>query len=409
MMRRVVITGIGMITPVGTGMDKSWSSLLSGQSGVQEVQSFDPSKFRVKIAGEVKDFDPRTFMSLTQQDRMGRGAQYTYAVTQMAIEDAGLSIGELTSSMVGFYLGSTMGEAQVLENIVKNQVLGRPVPRQEYMHFPSHQMISTVMDEFKLNGPSNFFYNACAAGNYAIGMAADLIRRGKVDIAVSGGVDVISEVAFTGFNRLLSLDPERCRPFDKNRKGLVVSEGAAVLIMEEMEHALKRGANIYAEFSGYGLGMDAHHVTAPHPQGEGALRSIETALANAHLKPEDIDYISAHGTGTPANDKAESYAIKKVFGEQGDLPPVSSIKSMLGHAMGAASAIEAAASCLMITNQVMLPTINFEEPDTNCIQDCVANIPREAEIRHIASNAFAFGGNTACIILSRFQEEVQPS
>lgn len=156
MMRRVVITGIGMITPVGTGMDKSWSSLLSGQSGVQEVQSFDPSKFRVKIAGEVKDFDPRTFMSLTQQDRMGRGAQYTYAVTQMAIEDAGLSIGELTSSMVGFYLGSTMGEAQVLENIVKNQVLGRPVPRQEYMHFPSHQMISTVMDEFKLNGPSNF-------------------------------------------------------------------------------------------------------------------------------------------------------------------------------------------------------------------------------------------------------------
>ena len=403
MNKKVVVTGIGIISPVGTGKEKFWNSLKGGISGISEITSFDCSQYRVKIGGEVKDFRPEKYMSLTQAARSGRAAQYTYAGAKMALEDAGIDVESLQGKRVGVCMGTTMGEVQVVEKIDKSiyrQKIDevRPELFRQYM---SNNITAFTMDELGLEGPQYLFSNACAAGNYAIGYARDLITWGKSDIAIAGGVDPFSRVAFTGFNRLFSLTSDICSPFDKNRKGLVVSEGAGILILEDEKRAKARGANIYAEIKGYGLGMDAHHMTSPHPEAEGAIASIYGALKSAGLSADDIDYISAHGTGTPANDRIESCAIRKVFSSASKIPPVSSIKSMLGHAMGAASALEAAACCLMLQNQTILPTMNFATPDPECIEDCVPNSPRSQRLRNVISNAFAFGGNTSCLVLSK--------
>lgn len=403
MNKRIVITGIGVVSPVGTGKNLFWNRLINGVSGIGEVKSFDCSEYRVKIGGEVKDFKPEDFMSSEQIVRGGRAAQYTYAGAKMALEDAGIALDDLRKKTVAVYMGTTMGEAQHIEEINKkiatNKITGRE--GRLFKQYLGRNITSFLMTEMGLSGPQYVFTNACAAGNYAIGFATDEIKKGKADIAIAGGVDPFSRIAFTGFSRLLSLTPDICRPFDKNRKGLVVSEGAGVLILEEYEHAVSRGAEIYAEIKGYGLGMDAHHITSPHPEGDGEIRSMTLALENSGLSTSDIDYISAHGTGTQANDKIESLAIKKVFDSAGKIPAVSSIKSMLGHAMGAASALEAAACCLMIRNQKIVPTINYTSPDPDCIKDCVANVAREQKLNNVMSNAFAFGGNTSCLILSK--------
>ncbi|MCX7920489.1 MAG: beta-ketoacyl-[acyl-carrier-protein] synthase family protein [Clostridia bacterium] len=403
MEKKVVITGIGVISPVGTGKKKFWNSLVNGVSGVAEIKSFDTSEFRVKIAGEIKDFDAEKYLSESQISKSGRAAQYTYAGTKMAIEDAGIELQKLKDKNVAVCMGTTMGEVQVVEEIDKKICSQKEedIKPELYNQYMSNNITSFVMQELDLKGPQYLFTNACAAGNYAIGYASDLIKRGKADMAIAGGVDPFSRVAFTGFHRLLSLTPDICSPFDKNRKGLVVGEGAGILILEELESAKARGATIYAEVKGYGLGMDAHHMTSPHPEGEGAIASIWSALKSASLSVDEIDYISAHGTGTPANDKIESIAIRKVFEGAKKIPPVSSIKSMMGHAMGAASALEAAACCLMIQHQTIIPTINFETPDPDCIEDCVPNVARKQALNHVLSNAFAFGGNTSCLVLSK--------
>ncbi len=404
MAKRVVVTGVGVISPVGMGKKKFWDCLAHGISGIGEIKSFDCSDFRVKIGGEVKDFTPDDFLRADQIKKSGRAAQYTYASAKMALEDAGLESNSLQEMRAAVCMGTTMGEVQVVEEIDRKHCGGKPdeIEPSLYRQYMSNNITAFVMEELGLKGPQFLFSNACAAGNYAIGYASELIKRGKADVALAGGVDPFSRVAFTGFNRLLSLTPDVCRPFDKNRKGLVVSEGAGVLILEDMDRAAARGAPVYAEIKGYGLGMDAYHMTSPHPEGEGAITSMAAALQNAGLTADDIDYISAHGTGTPANDKIESYAIRKVFGGARKIPPVSSIKSMIGHAMGAASALEAAACCLMLQKQTLLPTINFTTPDPECIEDCVPNMARKQELKHAISNAFAFGGNTSCLVLSQY-------
>lgn len=403
MKKRVAITGIGVVSPVGTGKEKFWRNLAAGVSGIGPVKTFDCSPFTVKIAAEVKDFQPDDFLSPKQQTACGKFLKFAFAATKMALDDAGVIKSGLNRQPIALCLGTTMGDQSVEREWVNELVnAGRweEIDGAGLEAGIRHSAITSFLArEFGLNGPQFLFNNACAAGNYSLGYASDLIRDEEVTLAVAGGVDVMAITAFAGFHRLISLAPDNCRPFDKDRRGLVLGEGAGMLVLEDMEQALKRGAHIYAEFSGYGLGMDAYHITSPAPGGDGAIRCMKEALAGAGLPYRDIDYICAHGTGTPANDKYESFAVNQVFKEAP--PPVSSIKSMLGHSLGAASAIEAAACCLMMENNLIAPTINFETPDQECAVDCVPNQARSQKLRHVMSNAFAFGGNAASIILSK--------
>jgi 3-oxoacyl-[acyl-carrier-protein] synthase II len=403
MSRRVAVTGIGVISPVGTGKEKFWASLAGGVSGIGPVTAFDCGALRVKIGGAVKDFDPRNYLDARQLRNSGRAAQYAYAAAQMALADAGIGPETLAAGPVAVCMGSTMGEIQAVEAM--NEVICHSgiaaVTPEAYAQARSDGIITFPVTKLGLSGPRHLFLNACASGNYALGYAAALIRRGRVGRALAGGVDVFSKTALIGFNRLLSLTPDRCRPFDRDRRGLVVSEGAGVLLLEELETAVARGASIYAEVKGYGLGTDAYHITSPHPEGAGAAASMAAALQDAGTAAAEIDYICAHGTGTSANDKTESRAIRAVFKDAGRLPPTSSIKSMLGHAMGAAGGLEAAACCLMLKRQIILPTINFATPDPECIPDCVPNEARRARLELVMSNSFAFGGNNSSLILAK--------
>jgi 3-oxoacyl-[acyl-carrier-protein] synthase II len=270
------------------------------------------------------------------------------------------------------------------------------------MQYPAFQMNANIARELKLNGDNLIIPNACAAGNFAIGYAYDLIQSGRLDYALTGGVDPFSRLAFTGFNRLLAVAPEKVRPFDKCRKGIMVGEGAGIVFIESLESALARNANIYAEIIGYGVSCDAYHITTPHPQAKGVLIAMERALENAGITVDDVDYVSPHGTGTKANDKAETYALKTFFGDRYKQVPASSIKSMLGHTMGAASAIEAATCALILKNGIIPPTINYEEPDPECDLDCVPNEARKKEMSIVLNNAYAFGGNNSSLVLKRF-------
>lgn len=402
MKKRVVITGIGVVSAVGTGKEKFWRNLAQGVSGIGPVQSFDCAPFTVNIGAEVKDFEVLDYLSSGEAEECGKFLRYALAAVRMAIADAGFSESSLYGQKAALAIGTTMGDQSVERGEIEARVDSgnwEEVKTSELAGIRHCTITSYIATKFGLAGSQFLFNNACAAGNYSLGYASDLIRDGAVTMAIAGGVDVFALTAFAGFHRLLSLASDDCRPFDKNRKGLVLGEGAGMLVLEDMEQAVKRGARIYAEFSGYGLGMDAYHITSPAPEGGGAIRCMQEALQRSNLNCRDIDYISAHGTGTPSNDKYESLAIKHVFQER--IPPVSSIKSMLGHSLGAASALEAAACCLMMAENMMAPTINYETPDEECIVDCVPNQARPKELRHVMSNAFAFGGNTASIILSK--------
>ena len=400
--KRVVITGIGVVSPAGTGKEKFWRNLANGVSGIGPVQSFDCAPFTVNIGAEVRDFTASDHMSAVEETECGKFLRFALAAVRMAITDADFTVSTLYGQKVALAIGTTMGDQSVERGEIETRVDSgnwEAVKASELAGIRHCTITSYLAKKFGLTGPQFLFNNACAAGNYSLGYAADLIKDGIVNTTIAGGVDLFALTAFAGFHRLLSLAPDDCRPFDKNRKGLVLGEGAGMLILEDMEQALKRGVRIYAEFSGYGLGMDAYHITSPAPDGGGAIRCMEEALQRSNLSYRDIDYISAHGTGTPSNDKYESLAIKEVFKEK--TPPVSSIKSMIGHSLGAASALEAAACCLMMADNLMAPTINYETPDEECVMDCVPNQARPKELRHVISNSFAFGGNTASIILSK--------
>jgi len=404
MSKRIVVTGIGVISSIGIGKDDFWNALIAGKSGISEITSFDTSDYPTHYGGEVKGFQAQDFLGV-KADKMGRASALAVACARLAVQDAKIDLKLITAEKKGIALGTTMGESQVLEKINAawfKQGEGA-IDASLISRLPANVLSAFVAEDLGLEGPNYVIPAACAAGNYAIGYACDLLKLGRAELMLAGGVDAFSKIAFTGFNRLLAVAPLKCQPFDKNRKGMLVGEGACIVVLETLEHALERKADIHAEILGYGLSCDAHHMTAPH--SEGIKEAIEKALKVCGLSAQDIDYFNAHGTGTPANDREECLAIKKVFGEHARQLPVSSIKSMLGHTMGAASAIEAACCCLSVKYDTIPPTINFETPDPECDIDCVPNVMRKTRVNIAINSASAFGGNNAALVLKKFVQE----
>lgn len=402
MSSRVVITGIGVVSSIGVGKDAFWENLTRGKSGISEISVFDTTDYPTHLGGQIKDFRPQEFISEGRLKKLGRAAYQAVAAAGLALKDASFKPRDSDPQMIGVIIGTTMAETQVFEELNSTWIKqGLEAVDAEWLcQIPAFALSANVAAEFGFRGPNYVIPTACSAGNYSIGYAYDLLRSGAAQMMLAGGSDAFSRIAFTGFNRLLSIAPEKCQPFDKNRKGMMVGEGAAVLLLETLEGALKRKAPIFAEVLGYGLSCDARHMTAPH--AEGIAMAMEKAISAAGLSLEEIDYISAHGTGTPANDREESAAIKQVFGGLYKKVAVSSIKSMLGHTMGAASAIEAAACCLAIKHNLIPPTINYETPDPECDIDCVPNTSRSATVKVALNNSSAFGGNNACLVLAEY-------
>jgi 3-oxoacyl-[acyl-carrier-protein] synthase II len=404
---RVVITGLGAVSPMGIGVGPLWEGLLAGRDALGELEGIDPAAYRTTRGGQVRGFDPAPWFPADRPElarSMGRASQYAVAAARMALEHARLDLGTIAPRDAGVSVGTTVGECKVLEAIDDAWVREGPdaVPAWLARQYPSGAVPMNVARVLGLRGPNVMVPTACAAGNYAIGFALDAVREGRCKVMLAGGADPFSLTAFAGFNRLLACAPERVQPFDRNRKGMMVSEGAGILVLEDLAHAAARGAPILAEVLAVGISCDAHHMTQPHPEGDGAAAATRRALAAAGIAPERVDYFSAHGTGTPANDRIETLAIKKVFGAHAHRLPVSSIKSMLGHSMGAASALEAIATVLALRDGVVPPTIHLEEPDPECDLDYVPNRAREHPVRIAVSNAYGFGGNNASLVLARW-------
>ncbi len=405
--RRVVVTGLGVISSIGTGKKIFWDNLILGKSGISKVDAFDTSRHFNHYGGQIRDFEPSNFLEKKKVKLMGRASHFAIAATKLAIKDSDLSFARLNPKKISVLIGTTGGEAQEIEKMDATWVeKGKDaVDRWSIIQYPVSNISSNVAMELKVKGVNRVFTTACAAGNYAIGYGFDLIQLGKADTVIAGGSDAFSYISFTGFSQLSAMAQEECQPFDKNRKGMLVGEGSAILILETLESALSRNAFIYAEILGYGLSCDATHMT--NPSVDGIAKCIQNVLAKTGISAEGVDYISAHGTGTKNNDKSECAAIKKVFGEK--KVAVSSIKSMLGHCMGAASAIEAASCCLAIVNSVIPPTINYKAPDPECDIDCVPNKARKQKVNIVLNNAFAFGGNNSCLVFKRpnFNDKIQ--
>jgi len=402
--RRVAITGLGAVTSIGIGKDDFWKNLISGTSGISEIERFDTSKFGIKRGGEIKNFKPENFMPKSTAKKIGRGSQLAIAATKLALEDAGINLKKQKAKDLGIIIGSTMGEAPYIELIDRFWIQKgeEGVYSSNVAKFPVNNLSDNVGYCFGITGDNCVIPTACAAGNYSIGFAFDLIRTGRREMMLAGGADPLSRLAFTGFQRLFAMAPEKCQPFDKNRKGMIVGEGAAILVLEPIEDALKRKATIYAEILGYGLSCDAFNMTIPSKKG--IRKVIEKGLKNSGVKKEEVDYISAHGTGTGPNDKTETASIKDVFGTLAGSIPISSIKSMLGHTMGTASALEAITCSLAITNSIIPPTMNYETPDPECDLDYVPNKARSKEVKVALNNSYAFGGNNACLVLKKYGE-----
>ena len=403
-MTRVVITGLGLVTPVGSGRETVWQALLAGQTGIGPVTSFDTTELPSHLGAEVKDFAPEGYVRRQPVENLGRASQMGIAAARMALDDAALNLASCDRRRAGVSMGTTSGEPWFVEryNDIRKAEGLDAIPGEMLPKYPSNVIPTNIAIEFDLRGPCLMIPTACAAGNYAIGYGFDLIRAGRVDVMLAGGADAFSRITYMGFARLGAIARERCQPFDKNRKGMVPGEGAAVLVLEAADRAAERGAKIYAEVLGYGISCDAHHMTAAHPEGEGAVRAMASALRESSRTVGDVDYISAHGTGTPTNDRIESIAVRTLFGDRAPKVPLSSIKSMIGHTMGAASAIEAAACALALSTGMIPPTMNFEEPDPEFDLDYVPNEARRTNPRVALNNAYAFGGNNASLCLARF-------
>jgi 3-oxoacyl-[acyl-carrier-protein] synthase II len=396
--RRVVVTGIGVVSSIGIGWPEFWENLIAGKSGISRVESFDTSQHDCHVGGEVKNFDPAQFMSKRRAVTIGRTSQMAIAASKLALRDAQLNSDGLPEQRIGLCLGTTMGDGQILQKIVEGYVPQDRITAKNslVLSYPANLVVSNVAREFGLRGRNVLFTTACAAGNYAIGRAFDLIKMGKEDCVLAGGADSLSRTAYTGFERLLDMADKECRPFDKDRQGIVVGEGAAIVVLESLENAQRRKAPVYAEVLGYGMSCNARDMT--EPDVEGIAMALRETLENAGISADQINYISAHGTGTVENDKAECQAIKKVFGPRSSRIPVSGIKSMLGHTMGAAAAFGAIACCLAIKNSRIPPTINHGEDDPKCKIDCVPNKGRRQRVKIALNNSLAFGGNNANII-----------
>ncbi|MCC5466499.1 beta-ketoacyl-[acyl-carrier-protein] synthase family protein [Pelosinus baikalensis] len=402
-MDTVVITGIGVISSAGLNLEDFWNTLAAGKVSYGEIEEYKDNKnYRVKIGAKIDDERWNRNVSEEIRVKYGRTSNYAVSATLSALESAGLSSEMLPNGRTAISIGTTMGEIQVEERIseIRHEKGVQGIPKTLLRQYRTDNIASSIRAAIGVSGPIYNVPTACAAGNYAIALGKRLIDWGCADVVIAGGVDVFSRVAFTGFQRLLSLTPDMCRPFDRNRKGLVIGEGCGIVILERASSAKARGARIFGEIIGVGLTSDRHHMISPHPEGDGAVRAMQLALEEARILPGEIDYVSAHGTGTPANDKVEAKALSRVFGPE-RIPPTSSIKSMIGHAMGAASALELVASLQMMNHGCILPTINYETPDPECMLDCVPNKARKAPINCVISNSFAFGGQIGSIIVKK--------
>lgn len=408
--RRVVITGVGLITPLGVGVEKSWEGLKNGKSGIRQITRFDASTFPTRIAGEVEEFVPEDFIEAKEIKKMDRFIQFGIASASMAMEDSGLNINETNAARVGVYVGAGMGGLPAIEHYHK--VLLEKGPKRITPFFIPMLIINLAAGQisirFGAKGPNSAPATACATGSHAIGDAFKVIQRGDADAMIAGGTEsVITAMGIGGFNAMKALstrndEPEKAsRPFDRDRDGFIMGEGAGILILEEREHALSRNAKIYAEIVGYGLTGDAYHITSPAPGGEGAARCMAMALNDAGVEPSMVNYINAHGTSTKYGDELETQAIKTVFGDHAYKLAVSSTKSMTGHLLGAAGGVEAVICALSIRHGIMPPTINLDNPDPECDLDYVPNTARQTDISYALSNSFGFGGTNACLLLKK--------
>jgi 3-oxoacyl-[acyl-carrier-protein] synthase II len=393
---------MGMVTSIGSGREQFWESLLAGRCGFGLVKSFDTSGYGVHLGAEILDFSPGDYVHRLNPELIGRSSQLAIAAARLALADAHLDLNNVDRERAGVCVGTTSGEPYYIERFDDHYVQGSlsRLGDEFITRYPCHVVPGHVATELGFGGETMMIPTACAAGNYAIAHACDVLRAGKAEVMLAGGADSFSRITYSGFARLGAIAPEICQPFDRNRKGMVPGEGAGMLLLELKEKAVARGAHIYCEVAGYGLSCDAHHMTAAHPQGEGAARAIKMALRQSGVAPEEVDYISAHGTGTPTNDRLETIAMKKTFNDLAYKVPISSIKSMLGHTMGAASAIEAAVCALAIAHQQIPPTMNLRDQDPECDLDYVPNVARKRAVRVAMNNAYAFGGNNSSVVFT---------
>ncbi len=410
-MRRVVITGIGIVSPIGSDKVKFWNSLINGISGISAVESFDASQYPCRIAGEIKDFDPTSCMEKREAKKVDRFTQLGVCAAIQAWRDAGLDHVQVDLEQAGVLIGSGIGGIQTIEQQL--QILAEKGPRR-VSPFLVPALIANMASGYVsmllgLRGPNTTVVTACATSTHAVGDAWHIIRRGDANLMVAGGAEAaISHLAFSGFSAARALsnrneEPEKAsRPFDRDRDGFVMGEGSGVVILEALDHALERNAHIYGEILGYGMSGDAYHMTAPDPEGRGAYLSMQRAMRSAQFNPEDIDYINAHGTSTEFNDKIETLAIKKLFLDEAYKLAISSTKSMTGHLLGAAGAVELIATLLIMQNGLIHPTINYDNPDPECDLDYVPNQARAADVKAALSNSFGFGGTNATLAVGKY-------
>ena len=413
MKRRVVVTGVGLVSPLGIGTQANWNALCAGCSGIGPITRFDASQFSARIAGEVKGFDPLQFIDKKDVKKMDVFIQFAIAASQFAMDDAGLSVTEDIATRVGVFIASGIGGFGTIER--EHLAFMQGGPRRISPFFIPAAIINLAAGQvsirFNAKGPNSATCTACSASAHAIGDAFEIIKRDDADVMIAGGSEAaITPMGVGGFAAMRALsthndDPQRAsRPFDRNRDGFIMGEGSGVIILEELEFARRRGAQIYAELVGYGMSADAFHITAPSEDGDGGMRVMDKALRSAGARPAQVDYINAHGTSTPYNDKLETLAIKRLFGERARSLAISSTKSMTGHLLGAAGGLEGGITALAVKHQIIPPTINYETPDPDCDLDYVPNHKRAATIEYALSNSFGFGGTNAALLFRRYDE-----
>jgi 3-oxoacyl-[acyl-carrier-protein] synthase II len=408
-----VVTGVGLVSPLGIGTEANWDALCAGCSGIGPITKFDASQFSARIAGEVRGFDPLRFLEKKDVKKMDVFIQYAIAASQFAMDDAALSVTENIATRVGVFIASGIGGFSTIER--EHKALLEGGPRRISPFFIPASIINLAAGQvsirFSAKGPNSATCTACSASAHAIGDAFEIIRRNDADVMIAGGSEAaITPMGVGGFAAMRALstrndEPSRAsRPFDKDRDGFIMGEGAGVVILEELGFATERGATIYAELVGYGMSADAFHITAPSEDGDGGMRVMRKAIEQAGIRPDQVDYINAHGTSTPYNDKLETLAIKRVFGDHARRLAISSTKSMTGHLLGAAGGLEAVIAALVVKHQVIPPTINYETPDPECDLDYVPNVKRAAKVDYVLSNSFGFGGTNAALLFKRYEE-----
>ena len=413
MNRRVVVTGVGLVSPLGIGTEANWDALCAGCSGIGPITKFDAAQFSARIAGEVRGFDPLRFLEKKDVKKMDVFIQYAIAASQFAMDDAALSVTENIATRVGVFIASGIGGFSTIER--EHKALLEGGPRRISPFFIPASIINLAAGQvsirFSAKGPNSATCTACSASAHAIGDAFEIIRRNDADVMIAGGSEAaITPMGVGGFAAMRALstrndEPSRAsRPFDKDRDGFIMGEGAGVVILEELGFATERGATIYAELVGYGMSADAFHITAPSEDGDGGMRVMRKAIEQAGIRPDQVDYINAHGTSTPYNDKLETLAIKRVFGDHARKLAISSTKSMTGHLLGAAGGLEAVIAALVVKHQVIPPTINYETPDPECDLDYVPNVKRAAKVDYVLSNSFGFGGTNAALLFKRYAD-----